>query len=230
MDGMPKEAVYAMVGIGGFMLIFMIFMMRRSFRKAGEARNAAKAGIESLGLQMVRQEGARTRSEGAYKGRPAWLETDGSAIMNMGNAAYGVGLAAHFISPALSDHTRDEMNRKLGRMAKSGMDQAPMQLRFGVTLPAARGNAEIRKEVFPGATALGNGLHVRADGELAAVIARPDVASAVSATQFDVITVDGAQACAIWIPPNKEYQRHMAQGGFTQIADRTLAALAALAS
>ena len=225
---MPKEAVYAMVGIGGFMLIFMIFMMRRSFRKAGEARAAGRAGIESLGLAMVKQDGAQTRSEGAFQGRPAWLETDGSAIMNMGNAAFGVGLAAHFISPALSEHTREDMNRKLGRMAKSGMDQAPMQLRFGVTLAAARGTAEVRKEAFPGATALGNGLHVRADGELPGVIARPDVASTLAAAQFDVITVDGAQACAIWIPPNKDYQRQMAQGGFTQIAERTLAALAAL--
>ena len=44
---MPKEAVYAMVGIGAFMLIFMIFMMRRSFRKAGEARAAMRGGHDT---------------------------------------------------------------------------------------------------------------------------------------------------------------------------------------
>lgn len=227
---MPKEAVYAMVGIGGFMLIFMIFMMRRSFRKAGEVRAAGKAGIESLGLKMVKSEGARTRSEGTYKGHAAWLETDGSAIMNMGNAAYGVGLAAEFISPALSTHTKDDMNRKLGRMAKSGMDNAPMQLRFGVTLPRERGTGEVRKESFPGSMPLANGLFGRAEGALVGVLARSEVTSALAATQFDVVTVDGDQACAIWVPPNKEYQRHQAQGGFAQIADRTLGALTALGS
>lgn len=224
---MPREAIYAMVGIVGLMVVFAVFMATRSLRKARGHLADTKAGLRSLGLEMVSSEGAKTRSQGVYRGVPAWLESDGSAIMATGMGAYAVGLAAHFVSPALSTDTRDHMNRKLERMARSGMQHAPMQLRFGVTLATPTGTLEIRKEAFSRSNGIGDGLFAR--GDLIAKLRQPEVVAALAACEFDVITVSGDQGCAIWTPANRDYQSHVARDGFVGITDKTLAALTKLA-
>jgi hypothetical protein len=227
MQGMPREAIYAMAGIIGFMVVFGFFMMRRSFKKAGQKTQAIQSGLRDIGLEMVKQDGAKTRSQGTYKGLPAVLETDASALMKVGMGAWGVGLAAEFVSPAWSSDTNEKINRKLERMAKSGMQSAPIMLRFGISLPGPLGTAEIRREPFSDGTDLGSGLFARGD---VTGIQRPAILEALGQVEFDVVTVERDQVTLIWTPPNREYQQHMAKDGFVGIADKTFSALASFAS
>ncbi len=209
------------------------FFMKMNVATGGKDPNAALAdALRALGLQPTRQEGAYGEYGGYFRGRPAGLKIDGSAIMQAGNQAMakGMGIQAAAAMGIVSGGFANWAAKTHDHRARSNMQSARIHLQSGIcgTRPPA---APIALGRDPSAGhPLGPGIFCSTTQEAWPHVAQPYVVNALAAGCFDRIVLNGQWLESAWSPPMSEWQNiAAAPQTFGDCIGRSLAALSALA-
>lgn len=207
--------------------------MKMNVATGGKDPNAAMGdALRALGLQPTRQEGAYSEYGGHFRGRPAGLKIDGSAIVQAGNQAMakGMGIQAAAAMGVVSGGFATWASKTHDHRARADMRNARMHLQFGIggARPPA---APIAVGRDPSAGhPLAPGIFCSTTQEAWPHIAQPYVVHALAAGCFDRIVVNGQWLESAWSPAMSEWQ-HIAAApqSFGDCIGRSLAALSALA-
>ncbi len=209
------------------------FFLKANLATGGKDPNAALFdAMRALGLHQTTQHGtAVTETSGAFRGRPARVFIDGSAVMQAGNrammqaASLSAASALGVVSPGWAS-----WKTQLGELrARSGMQGAQMHLLFAV-----QGGQPAAPVVFgrdPSAgPPIAPGLFCQTTQEAWPHLSQPYVLEALSRAPFHRIGLSGPWIEAMWSPEMREYQQHAASpAAFGDCVGRALAGVSAVA-
>jgi hypothetical protein len=183
------------------------FFMKINMAGGGAAGSnptqALFAGIESLGLKVVSQQGAVVDFEGAYAGREAGMHVDGGNVTKAGNMAMAGGIASELIG-SLGGSGQTWTARRVYYRSRNLVQHATMMLEWRVkAMKNIPDGLSVGKEAQIGPS-IGSGLFA---SEAKPALQTPDMLSSFTAAKFHEITVKDGAIQAFWAPPMTEYQK-----------------------